>query len=92
MMNDRAPPEWDRLLRACQKNDSYLAFKLIYEEGVSPSHANRFGQSALHIAALWAHGKTLSTAQFVFVFGIKQCHPTTDDWRVFDNVLINTLV
>ncbi|KAI2492480.1 hypothetical protein MHU86_22060 [Fragilaria crotonensis] len=51
------PPEWDRLLSACQKNDVDLVRRLISEEGVSPSHTNRAGQSALHIAALWGHLK-----------------------------------
>eukprot|EP00545_Synedropsis_sp_CCMP1620_P007407 CAMPEP_0119016694 /NCGR_PEP_ID=MMETSP1176-20130426/14145_1 /TAXON_ID=265551 /ORGANISM="Synedropsis recta cf, Strain CCMP1620" /LENGTH=407 /DNA_ID=CAMNT_0006970209 /DNA_START=53 /DNA_END=1276 /DNA_ORIENTATION=- len=49
------PPEWDRLLSACQKNDSTLVRQLIEDEGVDASHANRVGQSALHIAALWGH-------------------------------------
>mmetsp|Transcript_821 Transcript_821/g.1263 ORF Transcript_821/g.1263 Transcript_821/m.1263 type:complete len:381 (+) Transcript_821:103-1245(+) len=48
-------PEWDRLLAACQKNQADIVRILIEEEGVNPSHANRVGQSALHIAALWGH-------------------------------------
>jgi hypothetical protein len=56
-MDNSAPVEWDRLLTACQNDDSYLVFSLVFDEGVSPSHANKFGQSALHIAAILAHGK-----------------------------------
>jgi ankyrin repeat protein len=54
-----APPEWDRLLSACQKNDATLVRKLMEQEGVPASHANRVGQSALHIATLWGHGTCL---------------------------------
>ena len=50
-------PEWDRLLSACQKNDVDLVRRLIEEAGVDSSHSNRAGQSALHIASLWGHGK-----------------------------------
>jgi Ankyrin repeats (many copies) len=57
MSNVSAPPEWDRLLSASQKNDVDLVRRVIEEEGVSPSHSNRAGQSALHVAALWGHGK-----------------------------------
>jgi ankyrin repeat protein len=57
IMNDRAPPEWDRLLSACQNNDLNLVRKLVVDEGVSPSHSNRVGQSALHIATFGGHGK-----------------------------------
>jgi hypothetical protein len=52
-----APPEWDMLLRAAQKNNAVEIHRLITEEGVSPNHANRVAQSALHIAALWGHGR-----------------------------------
>lgn len=48
-------PEWDRLLMACQKNDVEFVRELLVDEGVNPSHANPAGQSALHIAAWWAH-------------------------------------
>jgi hypothetical protein len=51
------PPEWDLLLSASQKNNPERIRALIIQEGVSPSHANRVGQSALHIAALWGHGE-----------------------------------
>lgn len=51
-----APPEWDRILSACQKDDPNLVRHLIEQEGVDASHANRVGQSAMHIAALWGHG------------------------------------
>lgn len=51
-----APPEWDMLLSAAQKNRPELIREMIEIGGVSPSHANAVGQSALHIAALWGHG------------------------------------
>ena len=54
--NNTPPPEWDRLLSACQKNNVDLVVQLLEKDGISPSHANRVGQSALHIAALWGHG------------------------------------
>jgi ankyrin repeat protein len=54
-----APPQWDLLLSACQKNQPERVRQLIQEERVDPSHANRVGQTALHIAALWGHGKWL---------------------------------
>jgi ankyrin repeat protein len=50
-----APPEWDQLLVACQKNQPELVERLIVQNGVSASHANAIGQSALHVAALWSH-------------------------------------
>ena len=68
-MNGSAPADWDRLLSACQNNDSYLVFRLVFDEGVSPSHSNKFGQSALHIAALWVHGKTYIGQNF-----LENCH------------------
>jgi len=46
---------WDHLLAACQKNQPELVRSLVEVQGVNPSHANRIGQSALHIAALWGH-------------------------------------
>jgi len=55
MDKNRAPPEWDRLLTACQKNQPHVVRRLIEQEGVDPSHANRVGQSALHVASLWGH-------------------------------------
>jgi hypothetical protein len=51
-----APPEWDLLLSAAQKNQSDRIRNMINKEGVDASHANAVGQSALHIAALWGHG------------------------------------
>jgi hypothetical protein len=51
-----APPEWDLLLSAAQKNQSDRIRDMIVKEKVNPSHANAVGQSALHIAALWGHG------------------------------------
>ena len=51
----QAPPEWDLLLSAAQKNrpDKIREF---LEHGVDPSHSNVVGQSALHIAVLWGCG------------------------------------
>lgn len=54
-----APPEWDRLLSAAQKNQAAEVRRLIREENVNPSHANRVAQSALHIAALWGNVEAL---------------------------------
>jgi hypothetical protein len=51
-----APPEWDLLLSAAQKNQADRIRDMIVQEKVNPSHANAVGQSALHIAALWGHG------------------------------------
>jgi hypothetical protein len=51
-----APPEWDLLLSAAQKNQSDKIRDMIVKENVNASHANAVGQSALHIAALWGHG------------------------------------
>jgi hypothetical protein len=51
-----APPEWDLLLSAAQKNAGDRIRKMVKEDGVNPSHANGVGQSALHIAALWGNG------------------------------------
>jgi ankyrin repeat protein len=48
-------PEWDCLLRACQKNDSTTVRKILKEYPLSHSHANPMGQSALHIASFWVH-------------------------------------
>jgi ankyrin repeat protein len=62
--------DWDRLLSACQNNDSYLVFRLVFDEGVSPSHSNKFGQSALHIAALWVHGRKAFCGQNF----LENCH------------------
>jgi ankyrin repeat protein len=55
----KSNPEWDRLLVACQKDDVDLVQRLIEEDGVDPSHCNPAGQSALHIAAWWAHVECL---------------------------------
>ena len=52
-----APPEWDQLLVASQKNLPDVIWQLVNEGGVSPSHANAVGQSALHVASLWGHGE-----------------------------------
>jgi ankyrin repeat protein len=53
--NITARPEWDRLLSAAQKNNVQEIHRLIKDHNVSPSHANAFGQSALHIACLWGN-------------------------------------
>jgi ankyrin repeat protein len=50
-----APPEWDLLLSAAQKNRPDLIRSMVQDDGVDPSHANGVGQSALHVAALWGH-------------------------------------
>jgi ankyrin repeat protein len=54
-LQEAPPPEWDQILVACQKNQPEVVESLIVEHGVSPSHANAIGQSALHVAALWSH-------------------------------------
>jgi hypothetical protein len=48
-------PEYDCLLRACQKNNSTTVRKILKEYPLSHSHANPMGQSALHIASFWVH-------------------------------------
>ena len=55
-MSNAAPPEWDLLLSAAQKNDAEKIREMV-AYSVDPSHANGVGQSALHIAALWGNGK-----------------------------------
>jgi ankyrin repeat protein len=55
MDGSMAPPEWDLLLSAAQKNESERLRDMIQNQKVNASHANAVGQSALHIAALWAH-------------------------------------
>ena len=50
-----APPEWDRLLIACQKNNPKEVRRLITQEGVPASHGNAIKQTALHVASLWGH-------------------------------------
>ncbi|KAL7572751.1 hypothetical protein ACA910_009016 [Epithemia clementina (nom. ined.)] len=37
------------------KNDTTRLCALVQDHGISPSHANGVGQSALHVAALWGH-------------------------------------
>ena len=54
------PPEWDRILIACQKNLPDSVRDLIEKEGVSSNHKNFIGQSALHVAALWGHTECCS--------------------------------
>jgi ankyrin repeat protein len=61
------PPEWDLLLSAAQKNNADKIQALVQNQGVDPSHANRVGQSALHIAALWGHGAFLLLRKKVIV-------------------------
>jgi ankyrin repeat protein len=58
--SNHPPPEWDRILIATQKNDSETVRHLIDVEGVSPSHGNAIGQTALHVAALWGNTDVLS--------------------------------
>ncbi|KAL7579663.1 hypothetical protein ACA910_021813 [Epithemia clementina (nom. ined.)] len=53
--SSRPRPEWDVLLSAAQKNDATRIRALVNDHGISPSHANGVGQSALHVAALWGH-------------------------------------
>jgi hypothetical protein len=67
------PPEWDRILSASQKNLPDEIRRLVEVEGVDPKHANRVGQSALHIAALWGHG-TLDCYCFVVVVLLACCY------------------
>jgi ankyrin repeat protein len=62
-------PEWDRLLSACLKNNPNLVRQLVVDEGISPSHSNGVGQSALHIAALYGHGKASLPHSLCFSFG-----------------------
>jgi len=50
-----APPEWDLLLSAAQKNQPDRIKEMV-RSGVSASHANGVGQTALHVAALWGNG------------------------------------
>jgi ankyrin repeat protein len=50
-------PEWDLLLSFSQKNWPEKIRQLLATEGVPPDHSNAIGQTALHIAALWGHGK-----------------------------------
>lgn len=54
-MASSSPLEWDQLLAASQRNLPDTIRTLI-SEGVDPNHANRVGQSAVHIAAIWGHG------------------------------------
>lgn len=51
-----APPEWDAILSASQKNLPDTIRLLINEQGIDPNHSNRVGQSALHVASLWGNG------------------------------------
>lgn len=59
--SSEARPEWDLLLSAAQKNCPDKIRALV-ADGVDPSHSNAVGQSALHVAALWGHGKILTTS------------------------------
>lgn len=54
-INQSRKPEWDCLLRACQKNNTTAVRKIVREYPLSRSHANPLGQSALHIASFWVH-------------------------------------
>jgi len=55
----RAPPEWDVILSAAQKNDPERIRYLIEEKGVDPNHSNYVGQTSVHIASLWGHVEAL---------------------------------
>lgn len=59
------PLEWDRILSASQKNLPDEIRRLVEVEGVDAKHANRVGQSALHIAALWGHGASIMFTQIL---------------------------
>jgi len=50
----------DRILSAAQKNNAEEIERLV-KSGVSPSHSNSLGQSALHIAALWGNVEAVET-------------------------------
>ena len=56
---DYDPPEWDALLTAACKNDAKEIRFLVTKMGVPATHSNAVDQSALHIAALWGHGRIL---------------------------------
>lgn len=58
-MNGFAPPEYDYILSAAQKNQPDRIRQLVEEQGVPVTHANGVGQTALHIAALWGNGVCL---------------------------------
>jgi hypothetical protein len=60
-VTNMAPPEWDLLLSAAQKDRPDELTRLVKMEGVAASHANGVGQSALHIAALWGHVASVRT-------------------------------
>ena len=51
------PGQADLLLGAAMRNDVEDIKFLIQEMRVSPSHSNKVGQSALHVACLWGNGK-----------------------------------
>lgn len=53
-MANYAPPEWDFILSAAQKNDANRIRALIHS-GVPQNHSNAVGQTALHVAALWGN-------------------------------------
>ncbi|KAL3811034.1 hypothetical protein ACHAXA_003197 [Cyclostephanos tholiformis] len=55
----KPPPHWDAILSATQRNNVEEVLRLINDEGVSPSHGNFVGQTALHIAALWGNVETM---------------------------------
>jgi ankyrin repeat protein len=60
-VTNMAPPEWDLLLGAAQKDRPDELTRLVKMDGVAASHANGVGQSALHIAALWGHVSSVRT-------------------------------
>lgn len=54
------PPHWDMLLGAAQTDRPWEIMQLVKMDGVSPNHANRVGQTALHISALLGHADCVS--------------------------------
>ena len=66
--NSKAPPEWDLLLSAAQKNRADLIQEMITLGQVNPSHSNSVGQSALHIASLWGNGTYVFYVYMYFLF------------------------
>jgi len=50
-------PGWDRILTASKDNNASEIRRLVLGEGVSPSHANGVGQSAIHVASLWGNSE-----------------------------------
>ena len=66
MASSSSRVEWDQLLAASQRNLPDTIRSLV-SQGVDPNHANRVGQSALHIAAVWGHGVFLCLLLVVLI-------------------------